>query len=147
NVHVCLTHAPLNLSTTVDLVRSPKAGAIVLFAGTTRDSFDSIPVTTLSYTTYTPLALRTLHTIAQEIKEKHGLVGIAITHRLGDVGIGEESIHIALSSPHRKSAWAAGEEALEEVKKKAEIWKREVFEDGSVWRSNRDGERGVRVED
>jgi molybdopterin synthase catalytic subunit len=63
------------------------------------------------------------------------------------VGIGEESVHIAVSSPHRKSAWEAGEEALEEIKRKAEIWKMEVFQDGGVWRSNRDGEKGVRVED
>lgn len=66
---------------------------------------------------------------------------------MGAVGIGEESIHIAVSSAHRKSAWEAGEETLEEVKRHAEIWKLEVFEDGGVWRSNRDGERGVRVEE
>lgn len=59
--------------------------------------------------------------------------------------IGEESILIAVSSPHRRAAWKAGEEALEEVKAKVEIWKEEWFEDGGVWRSNRDGEQGVPV--
>ena len=102
-------------------------------------------MTTLSYDAYVPLALRTLQSIAAAIKTKHALIGISITHRLGNVGIGEESIHIAVSSAHREAAWRAGEEALEEVKKRAEVWKCEVFEDGGVWRSNRDGERGVKV--
>jgi molybdopterin synthase catalytic subunit len=69
-------------------------------------------------------------------------------HRLGVVPIGEESIYIAVSSPHRKEAWRAGEEALEECKSRAEIWKLEEFEgeEGGVWRANRDGAAGVRVE-
>ncbi|KAI5788554.1 molybdopterin converting factor, subunit 2 family protein [Pyronema domesticum] len=145
NIHIRLTYDSLSLSTTADLVRSPSAGAIVLFLGTTRDTFSDLPVTTLSYSCYVPLCLRTLTTIAREIKKKHNLYGIALTHRLGEVGVGEESVHIAVSSKHRKEAWLAGEEALEEVKKRAEIWKREVFQDGSAWRSNRDGERGVRI--
>ncbi len=69
-----------------------------------------------------------------------------MVHRLGTVPIGEESILIALSAPHRRAAWRAGEEALEECKSRVEVWKREVFvgdggegEDGGVWRANRDG--------
>lgn len=69
-------------------------------------------------------------------------------HRLGTCPIGEESILIAVSAPHRKAAWDAGEECLEMVKEKAEIWKLETFEGGEgVWRANRDGQRGVRVGD
>lgn len=79
------------------------------------------------------------------MQAKHGLVGIAITHRLGRVDIGEESILIAVSSPHRQAAWRAGEECLERVKERVEIWKEEWFEDGGVWRSNRDGQAGVPV--
>lgn len=59
--------------------------------------------------------------------------------------IGEESILIAVSAPHRAAAWRAGEECLERVKEKAEIWKEEWFEDGGMWRSNRDGQAGVPV--
>jgi molybdopterin synthase catalytic subunit len=84
--------------------------------------------------------------IAKDIQSKHGLVSIAITHRLGRVDIGEESILIAVSAPHRKAGWAAGEECLERVKDRVEIWKEEWFEDGGVWRSNRDGKAGVPVE-
>lgn len=66
-------------------------------------------------------------------------------HRLGTVPIGEESILIAVSSPHRTAAWRAGEEALEECKEKVEVWKKEEFEDGGVWRANRDGAKGASI--
>ncbi|CCX16713.1 Similar to Molybdopterin synthase catalytic subunit; acc. no. Q1DQS9 [Pyronema omphalodes CBS 100304] len=145
NIHIRLTYDCLSLSTMADLICSPSAGAIVLFLGTTWDTFSDLPVMTLSYSCYMPLCLRMLTTIAREIKKEHNLYGIAFIHRLGDVKVGEETVHIAVSSKHRKEAWLAGEEALEEVKKHAEIWKREVFQDGSAWRSNRDGERGVRI--
>lgn len=118
----------------------------ILIIGTTRDNFDNRPVSNLTYQSYTPLALQTLHKIATEIRTRHGLKGIAITHRLGVVPIGEESILIAVSSPHRAEAWRAGEECLEEVKAHAEIWKLEVFADDeeAVWRANRDGVMGQR---
>ena len=85
--------------------------------------------------------------IATSIKAKHGLNGIAMIHRLGEVPIGEESILIAVSSAHRQAAWRAGEEALEECKDKVEVWKREEFVGGEgVWRANRDGKKGVRID-
>lgn len=70
-------------------------------------------------------------------------------HRLGTVPIGEESILICVSSAHRQEAWRAGEEALERCKEKVEVWKMETFNEGegeSVWRANRDGQEGVRVD-
>jgi len=147
-LHVELTPFPLNPQTYTTFVRSPAAGATVLFLGTTRDSFSSLPVQSLAYTSYTPLAIATLHSIASSLLKKHDLTKIAIVHRLGDVPIGEESIVIAVSSKHRKAAWEAGEEALEETKKRAEIWKLERFVGGEgVWRANRDGAMGVKVED
>ncbi|KAJ4416307.1 hypothetical protein N0V82_006837 [Gnomoniopsis sp. IMI 355080] len=145
-IHVSLTHEILDPIATMAHVRSPSAGAIVLFAGTTRDTFSARPVLDLQYQAYVPLALNTLHTIATALKSKHSLHGIAIVHRLGGVPIGEESILIAVSSAHRQAAWRAGEECLEEVKARAEIWKLERFVDdeGGVWRANRDGAVGVR---
>ena len=85
--------------------------------------------------------------IAQSIKDKHSLTGISVTHRLGIVPIGEESILIAVSAPHRQAAWKGGEEALEECKEKVEVWKLEEFggDEGGVWRANRDGAKGVKV--
>lgn len=83
--------------------------------------------------------------IARAIRAQHGLVAIAITHRLGRVDVGEESVLIAVSAPHRKAGWEAGEECLERVKERVEIWKEEWFEGGGVWRANRDGAEGVPV--
>ena len=85
--------------------------------------------------------------IATAVRARHGLRGIAVVHRLGVVPIGEESIVIAVSAPHRQAAWRAGEEALEECKARVEVWKREEFggDEGGVWRANRDGARGERV--
>ena len=84
--------------------------------------------------------------VAKAIAEKHSLVGIAITHRLGRVDIGEESILIAVSSAHRQASWRAGNECLEDVKARVEVWKEEWFADGGVWRANRDGAAGVPVQ-
>jgi molybdopterin synthase catalytic subunit len=103
----------------------------------------------LQYTSYEPRALQTMLTICKSVFEKHSLTSIAMIHRLGVVPIGEESILITVSSPHRQAAWRAGEEALEECKAKVEVWKKEEFggEEGGVWRANRDGAMGVRVDD
>ncbi|KAL3600547.1 hypothetical protein FPOAC2_04790 [Fusarium poae] len=143
--YVALTHDHLNAQAIMDRVRSPSAGAIVLFAGTTRDNFAGKPVKELQYTAYHPRALKSMMAIAKDVRDKHGLRGVAMIHRLGAVPIGEESILIAVSSPHRQAAWRAGEEALEECKNKVEVWKREEFEgEEGVWRANRDGAIGQR---
>lgn len=113
--------------------------------GCTRDSFASKTVTHLAYTSHPPLALKTMLSIARSMREKHALTGVVISHRLGKVEIGEESILIAVSSPHREAAWRAGQECLELVKDKVEIWKEEWFADGGYWRANRDGQSGVPV--
>ena len=147
-IYVALTHEALDAKPIMDKVRSPQAGATVLFAGTTRDNFGGRAVLNLSYEAYAPLALRTMRDIAEAALGRHGLQGVAVVHRLGVVPVGEESILIAVSSPHRAAAWRAGEECLEEVKARAEIWKLETFEDdrSAVWRANRDGAVGERVE-
>ena len=164
-VSVSLTHSPLDVLSTMASVRSPKAGATVVFAGTapapnwqqapaeevvlgtTRDNFEDKPVTQLEYSSYPPLALRTMLAIGHAMKLKHKLTAISIVHRLGVVPIGEESILVAVSAPHREAAWRGGEEALEECKEKVEVWKLEEFGgvEGGVWRANRNGAIGLPV--
>ena len=102
----------------------------------------------LQYTSYEPRALQTMFSICKSVHQKHSLTSIAMIHRLGVVPIGEESILIAVSSPHRQAAWKAGEEALEECKEKVEVWKKEEFggDEGGVWRANRDGAVGLQVD-
>lgn len=148
-IYVALTSDVLDAKTIMDKVRSPQCGAIVLFAGTTRDNFGGKPVKYLAYSSYEPLAIRTMTSIAKELQAKHDVHSIAIIHRLGVVPIAEESILIAVSTPHRQAAWRAGEEALELVKERVEVWKLEEFggDEGGVWRANRDGHAGTKVSD
>ncbi|KAL9599344.1 MAG: hypothetical protein Q9219_003877 [cf. Caloplaca sp. 3 TL-2023] len=138
DVLVRLTEFPLDVAPIMSSVKSPKAGAVVLFAGTTRDNFDGKPVMHLEYSSYAPLALRTMLSIAQTVKQRHSLKAVTIIHRLGVVPIGEESIMIAVSAPHRHAAWKGGEDALELCKEKVEVWKLEEFgsNEGGVWRAN-----------
>ena len=85
------------------------------------------------------MALPSLRSISSAAKQKWSLFGVAVTHRLGRVPIGEESILIAVSAAHRKEAWEAAEWILEEVKRKTEIWKKEVYEnpdDEPQWKEN-----------
>lgn len=114
--------------------------------GTTRDNFGGKVVKELQYSSYGQLALRTMMSICQATLQKHSLTSIAMIHRLGTVPIAEESILIAVSSPHRQAAWRAGEEALEECKARVEVWKKEEFEgEDGVWRANRDGAAGQKL--
>lgn len=117
-----------------------------LAIGTTRDNFAGKPVKELQYSAYNKLALRTMMSIAKDVLAQHSLKAIAMIHRLGVVPVGEESILIAVSAPHRQAAWRAGEQALEDCKAKVEVWKREEFEgEEGVWRANRDGIMGHKV--
>lgn len=146
--YVELTPHALDPSVATKFVRSPSAGATVLFIGTTRDSFNDLSVRSLAYSAYAPLAIMTLQRIASEILAKHECSKIAIIHKLGECPVSEESIVIGVSSKHRQAAWRAGEEALEETKARAEIWKLERFQDGEgVWRANRDGVMGIKIVD
>ncbi|KAI0405607.1 Molybdopterin biosynthesis MoaE [Xylaria palmicola] len=146
--YVSLTDRHLQAQEIMDRVRSPQAGAIVLFAGTTRDNFAGKPVKELHYSAYAPMALKSMLSICKDLLQRHGLKAIAMTHRLGTVPIGEESILIAVSAPHRQAAWRAGEEALEDCKKHVEVWKREEFEgEEGIWRANRDGLPGQKITD
>ncbi|OBT63838.1 hypothetical protein VE03_06607 [Pseudogymnoascus sp. 23342-1-I1] len=145
--HATLTSLPLSPTHILSLVRSPHSGATVLFSGTTRSTFGTATVTGLSYSAYTPLALKSMLRICTEIQEKYEASGVAITHRLGEVGVGEESILVAIGTKHRGGAWRGGEEALERCKGEVEVWKMERFEGGGVWRANRDGGVGELVMD
>ena len=146
HAHTIETTQALQQSTLeqTDLPQPQALSAASPNANSRHASPSSLPVASLTYTSYIPLALKTLQTLSQNILSKYRLERIAITHRLGTIPVGEESIVICVSAPHRLEAWRAGETALEEVKKKVEIWKWEVFRgagddevDGeAIWRSN-----------
>ena len=144
-IYISLVYDPLDTPAYLRFTRSPTAGANVLFLGTTRNNFDSRPVSRLSYSAYPSLALKSLYAIAEDVQKKHGLEKVVIVHRLGEVKVEEESIAVSVSSAHRASGWKGAEEILERVKARAEIWKREWFADTGeveegVWRANRDSD-------
>jgi molybdopterin synthase catalytic subunit len=139
---VSLTYEPLSSDTILRSIRSPAAGANILFLGTTRNSFDGRAVSKLSYSAYPALALKSFRSIAERTRSQFSLEKVHIAHRLGVVEVEEESIAVAVSAGHRGPAWKGAEEILEKCKERVEVWKMEVFEgeaEGSgEWRANKD---------
>ncbi|KAG6851169.1 hypothetical protein H0H93_015179 [Arthromyces matolae] len=139
---VCsLTYSPLNVDEILKFVQDDGAGAIALFIGTTRNSFQGKTVTRLEYQAYSKLAIKTMADIIHEAvaniehsedenppQVSPSIIRTAVHHRLGSVSVGEPSIVIAVSSPHRRESFVACEFILESVKRKAQIWKREYYE-------------------
>jgi molybdopterin synthase catalytic subunit len=132
-----ITDTPLDLSRLVPLVADPAAGAVATFTGTTRNSFCGKAVLYLEYEAYGPLAERTLANIGTEIASKWPMVtGVAIAHRVGRLEVGEPSVMVVVSAPHRREALDACAYGIERLKQSLPVWKKEVFEDGEVWREN-----------
>ena len=117
-------------------VVSPEAGGVDLFLGTTRNNSAGKKVVRLEYEAYTPMALKLMEEIESEIRQRWQICEIAMIHRVGIVPITEASVAIAVSSPHRKEAFEACRYAIDELKRRVPIWKKEVFEDGAEWVEN-----------
>jgi molybdopterin synthase catalytic subunit/molybdopterin converting factor small subunit len=130
---VRLTAEPLSLDEAVRAVADDEAGAVATFTGTARVHSRGRMVLHLDYEAYEPMAEAMLVSLAVELRERHGLTGMAIHHRVGRVGIGEPSVVIAASAPHRAEAFAACREAIETLKTSIPLWKKEVYEGGEEW--------------
>jgi molybdopterin synthase catalytic subunit/molybdopterin converting factor small subunit len=128
-----LSDEPLSLEAAVDEVRSDKAGAIVTFLGTTRIESRGRTVLHLDYEAYEGMAEQVMAEIADELKDRYDVLEIAIHHRTGRVEIGEASVVIAVSATHRQDALAACKDAIDTLKKKVPLWKKEVYEGGEEW--------------
>jgi len=128
-----LSEEPLSLDRVVDEVRSADAGAIATFTGTTRVHSRGRTVTHLDYEAYEGMAERVMADIAEKLLARYALTAIAIHHRVGRVGIGETSVVIAVSAPHRGDALAACRDAIDELKERVPLWKKEVYEGGEEW--------------
>jgi molybdopterin synthase catalytic subunit len=111
---------------------SPAAGAIVLFLGTTRKVTDGRQTVALDYEAYRVMAEQKLAELEAAARERWPLVECLIEHRLGRVPAGEASVAIAVSAPHRREAFAAGEWLIDTLKKEVPIWKREQWSDGTT---------------
>jgi molybdopterin synthase catalytic subunit/molybdopterin converting factor small subunit len=128
-----LSDEPLSLDRAVDEVRSDEAGAIATFTGTTRDRSRGRSVTHLDYEAYEGMAEKVMEAIADGLRARYELTAIAIHHRIGRVTIGETSVVIAVSAPHRQDALAACKDAIDELKERVPLWKKEVYEGGEEW--------------
>jgi molybdopterin synthase catalytic subunit/molybdopterin converting factor small subunit len=120
--HVAVRAEPLSLDALAAAVRDPRAGAVVTFSGVTRE------VDHLDYEAYAEMAAEQIEAIVAAAIERHGLCAAAAEHRVGRVARSEASVIVAASAPHRAEAFAGAREIIDEIKRRAPIWKREEGE-------------------
>ena len=128
-----LTEGPVNLTSVVVAVVDEQAGAIATFLGTVRARSRGRDVIALEYEAYREMAEDVMAEIAAEVDERYDLCKVAITHRLGRVEVGETSVAIAVSAPHRQDALAACADVIEALKTRVPLWKKELYEGGEEW--------------
>ena len=127
-----LTTHPIDTAALLDLAKHPEAGAIVLFLGTTRELTAGRQTVTLSYEAYEEMAERRLADLETEARRRWPVIECNIVHRLGTVPPTEASVAIAVSTPHRADAFAAGQWLIDSLKADVPIWKREQWADGTT---------------
>ena len=128
-----VTDQPLSLDTAVAEVADERAGAIATFTGTVRRQSRGREVTQLEYEAYAEMAEDVMAQLAHDLLERYELCAIAIHHRVGTLGIGEASVVIAVSAPHRQDALAACKDAIDTLKQTVPLWKKELYEGGEEW--------------
>ena len=128
-----LVDGPLDAAAIEAEVRTPAAGAVVVFVGTARDETRGKKVLRLFYEAYAAMAEKRLAEICEEARAKHGALRVAMRHRVGECPAGEASVVIAVAAAHRAEAFAACRAVIEEIKVSAPLWKKEHYADGSAW--------------
>ena len=128
-----LVREPIDPDTLIRHLRAPEDGAIVTFDGFVRHQSHNRRTLYLDYEAYEPMALAKMREIAAQLHQKYRIHRVAIVHRLGRLEIGETSVLIAVSAPHRAAAFDACRFAIDTLKRTVPIWKKEYFEDGAVW--------------
>jgi molybdopterin synthase catalytic subunit len=128
-----LVREPIDLAALARHVHAPEDGAIVTFDGFVRNQSHNRPTLYLDYEAYESMALAKMREIGAQIHEKYRIHRFAMVHRLGRLEIGETSVFIAVSAPHRAAAFDACRFAIDTLKRTVPIWKKEYFEDGAVW--------------
>jgi len=128
-----VTDQPLSLDTAVAEVADERAGAIATFTGTVRRQSRGREVTQLEYEAYAEMAEDVMAQLAHDLQKRYELCAVAIHHRVGTLGIGEASVVIAVSAPHRQDALAACKDAIDTLKQTVPLWKKEIYEGGEEW--------------
>ncbi len=125
-----LTHDPIDPAGLTQLVRSPAAGAVVLFLGTVREMTAGRQTALLEYDAYPAMAEAQLAALDAEARARWPIVEAAIVHRLGRLDLGEISVAVVVSTPHRDQAFDAARFLIDRLKQVVPIWKKEHFSDG-----------------
>jgi molybdopterin synthase catalytic subunit/molybdopterin converting factor small subunit len=128
-----ITEEPLSLEAVVAEVADERAGGIATFSGTVRRQSRGREVSHLEYEAYAEMAEDVMTKLAADLESRYDLCAVAIHHRVGRVEIGEPSIVIAASAPHRQDALAACKDAIDTLKETVPLWKKEVYEGGEEW--------------
>jgi molybdopterin synthase catalytic subunit len=128
-----VTEEPLSLEAVVAEVADERAGGIATFTGTVRRQSRGREVKHLEYEAYAEMAEDVMEKLAAELQDRHDLCAVAIHHRVGRLEIGEASVVIAVSAPHRQAALDACREAIDTLKETVPLWKKEVYEGGEEW--------------
>ena len=128
-----LTNQPIDVGAVARRVVPPECGATVTLDGYAREWTKGRRTLYLVYEAYEAMALPEMRKLGKQAHEKFDIAHIGIVHRTGRLNIGETSVVIAVSAPHRRAAFEACEWAIRELKRTVPIWKKEVFEDGEVW--------------
>ncbi|MEI8104226.1 MAG: molybdenum cofactor biosynthesis protein MoaE [Actinomycetes bacterium] len=128
-----LTEEPVSLDKVVQEVATDEAGAVATFSGNARRHSRGRVVSYLDYEGYEGMAEEMMEKLADDLKERYDIHGVAIHHRVGRVQLGEPSVVIAVSASHRKDALAACKDAIDILKIDVPLWKKEVYEGGEEW--------------
>lgn len=126
-----LVRTRIDLSALLEEVASTAIGATILFVGTVRETNDGRAVSGIEYSAYEPMAVRELDAILAEAATRFRTADIVVEHRLGELGLGEASVAIAVAHAHRAEAYEASRYVIEQLKRRVPIWKREAYIDGT----------------
>ncbi len=128
-----IVDGPIDALALEDAVRTDADGAVIVFRGVARRQSRGREVTHLEYEAYPEMAEKVMAQIGDEMKNRWPISGVAIVHRTGVLDIGQASVMIAVSAPHRGEAFEAASYAIDRLKQIVPIWKKEVWSDGSQW--------------
>ena len=131
--YFCLTRRPIETRAVIARLLTGAEGAVVTFEGTARNHTKGRSTRCLDYECYESMALKTMARIGREIAAAHQVERVAMVHRLGRLLIGETSVAVIVTAPHRRAAFEAALEGIDRLKKAVPIWKKESFCDGEVW--------------
>lgn len=132
-VFAAITRDPIDSRLLAERAQRDGDGAVITFEGVVRNNTGGRQTLFLDYECYVPLALSQLEEIGRGLLERHPVHAIALVHRVGRLQIREASVSIVVASAHRRPAYEASLEAINEVKRKVPVWKKEHFADGEVW--------------